>query len=108
MWVAVARGDEIDEEDVIEVEAGGRLLCVYRTEAGYFASDAICTHEHAHLADGFVLGTVIECPKHQGRFDVRDGSVKGAPASVPLCTYSVKIEDGVVHVELPDIDASQT
>jgi 3-phenylpropionate/trans-cinnamate dioxygenase ferredoxin subunit len=101
-WIAVADADEIDEEDVIEVEAGGRVLAVYRIKDGYFASDGICTHEHARLADGFVMGKQIECPKHQGRFDVRTGDVKGPPVSVPLCTYPVKVEDGTIHVDLPE------
>jgi 3-phenylpropionate/trans-cinnamate dioxygenase ferredoxin component len=101
-WVPVARADEIEEEDVIEVEVERRVLCVYRTKDGYFASDGICTHEHAHLADGLVMGNIIECPKHQGRFDVRDGATKGPPASIPLCTYPVKVEDGTVHVDLGD------
>jgi 3-phenylpropionate/trans-cinnamate dioxygenase ferredoxin component len=99
-WVRVADADEIDEEDVVEVEVEGRLLCVYRTKHGYYASDGICTHEHAHLADGFVTGNVIECPKHQGRFDLRDGAPKGSPVSVPLCMHGVKVEDGTVYVEL--------
>jgi 3-phenylpropionate/trans-cinnamate dioxygenase ferredoxin subunit len=99
-WIAVVDADDIDVEDVLEVEVEGRTLCVYRTTDGYFASDGICTHEHAHLADGLVIGNVIECPKHQGRFDVRDGAAKGPPASVPLCTYPVKVQDGTVHVDL--------
>ena len=99
-WIPVADADEIEEEDVIEVEVEGRILAVYRTKDGYFAGDGICTHEHAHLADGFVMGNIIECPKHQGRFDVRDGATKGPPVSVPVRTYPVKVEDGTVHVDL--------
>jgi 3-phenylpropionate/trans-cinnamate dioxygenase ferredoxin component len=99
-WVAVADVEEIEEEDVIEVEVNGRLLAVYRTKEGYFATDGICTHEHAHLADGFVMGNIIECPKHQGRFDVRDGAPKGPPVSVRLCTYALRVEDGTVYVDL--------
>ena len=35
----------------------------------YFATDGLCTHGRAHLSGGFVDGTTIECPKHNGRFD---------------------------------------
>jgi 3-phenylpropionate/trans-cinnamate dioxygenase ferredoxin subunit len=99
-WVVVADADEIEEGDVIEVSVGERLLAIYRTRDGYFASDGICTHQRAHLAEGLVIGHIIECPKHQGRFDLRDGAPKGPPASVPLCTYPVKLADRRVHVAI--------
>jgi len=49
---------------------------------------------------GYFDGDVIECPVHQGRFDVRTGRVLGAPASTPLRTYAVKVVDGDVYVEV--------
>jgi 3-phenylpropionate/trans-cinnamate dioxygenase ferredoxin component len=51
---------------------------------------------------GLVIDDIIECPKHNGRFDYRTGETKGAPACVDLKTYPVKIEDGKVRI---DIDA---
>jgi hypothetical protein len=41
-----------------------------------------------------VIGTVIECPLHQGRFDVRSGEALNAPVCVNLNTCSVKVEGG--------------
>ena len=35
----------------------------------YYATDGLCTHEQVHLADGLVMDNIIECPKHNGRFD---------------------------------------
>jgi 3-phenylpropionate/trans-cinnamate dioxygenase ferredoxin component len=99
-WVAVADAGAIEPEDVIEVSVGEHVLAIYRTSSGYFATDGFCTHERARLAEGLVIGNVIECPKHQGRFDVRDGAAKGPPASVPLCTHPVKIAEGMVHVDI--------
>ena len=45
------------------------------------ATDGICTHGNTHLADGLVKGSIIECPKHNGRFNLADGS----PARAPIC-----------------------
>jgi hypothetical protein len=45
-------------------------------------------------ADGFVSGTIIECPMHNGRFDFTTGEAKGAPACIDLKTYPVRIESG--------------
>ena len=44
------------------------------------------------------MGTIIECPKHNGRFDIRTGEAKGAPVCVDLQTYPVKVEGGRVFV----------
>lgn len=100
-WVPVADADELEQDDVIQVEVGGRTLAVYQVKAGYFASDGICTHEHALLAEGFVFGNIIECPKHQGRFDIRSGACKGAPVSEPLPTYPARVVGGKIEINLP-------
>jgi 3-phenylpropionate/trans-cinnamate dioxygenase ferredoxin component len=75
---------------------------IYRTADGRFsASHGLCTHAQVHLADGFVIGDVIECPKHNGRFDVFSGEAKGAPACVDLAIHPTRITDGRVEVSLP-------
>ena len=73
-WIDVCAAGEIDVEDVIRFDHGGRTFAIYRGPADdYFCTDGLCTHEHAHLADGLVTDHVIECPKHNGRFDYRTG-----------------------------------
>ena len=44
---------------------------------------------------------VIECPKHNGRFDYATGKALGAPAIVDLTTFPVKVENGTVLIEIP-------
>ena len=100
-WVDACAMDDIEEEDVIEVECAGRSVAVYRSPQNTFhATDALCTHERASLADGLVQGDIIECPKHNGRFDYTSGKALGAPVLVDLRTYPVKVEDGTVYVDL--------
>jgi naphthalene 1,2-dioxygenase system ferredoxin subunit len=55
------------------------------------------------LSDGFLEGTHIECPLHQGKFDVCSGKAMCAPLTVDIRTYPVKIENGRVFVDLGDI-----
>jgi 3-phenylpropionate/trans-cinnamate dioxygenase ferredoxin subunit len=43
---------------------------------------------------------IIECPKHNGRFDYRTGKAKGAPVIVDLQTYPVRVQDGAVFIEI--------
>ncbi|WP_026869572.1 MocE family 2Fe-2S type ferredoxin [Inquilinus limosus] len=100
-WIAACGADDIDEEDVIRFDHGGRSFAIYRTEDDrYFATDGLCTHEQVHLADGLVMGTIIECPKHNGRFDFTTGAAKGAPVCIDLRTYPVRVEDGQVYIRL--------
>jgi 3-phenylpropionate/trans-cinnamate dioxygenase ferredoxin subunit len=100
-WVDACGTEDIDAEDVIRFDHRGRTFAIYRTEDDrYFATDGLCTHEQVHLADGLVMGTIIECPKHNGRFDFRTGAAKGAPVCVNLATYPVKVEGGRVFLNL--------
>jgi len=100
-WVDACAADAIDEEDVMRFDHAGRTFAIYRTEDGsYFASDGLCTHEKVHLAGGFVVCGMIECPKHNGRFDVRTGEAKGAPVCVNLVIWPVKVEGGRVLLRI--------
>ncbi len=99
-WLHVCAADEIDDEDVLRFDRDGCTFAIYRTEGGYFATDGFCTHEKQHLADGLVIGRVIECPLHGGRFDMTTGKALSAPVCIDLRTYDVKVEDGQVYLAL--------
>lgn len=100
-WVDACAADEIDAEDIVRFDHDGRTFAIYRSsDDAYFATDGWCTHEKAHLADGLVMDNIIECPKHNGRFDYRTGAAKGAPVCVDLRTYPVKVEGGRVLIDL--------
>jgi 3-phenylpropionate/trans-cinnamate dioxygenase ferredoxin subunit len=100
-WVAACEADEIDEEDVIRFDHAGRTFAIYRSaDDRYFATDGLCTHERVHLADGLVMDEIIECPKHNGRFNYQTGEAKGAPVCIDLKTYPVKLEGGRVLIDL--------
>ena len=94
--------DDVPEDDVIGVEADGKDLALYSVDGQVYATDNICTHGHARLCDGFLEGFEIECPLHQGRFDVRDGKPMCAPVMEAMRTYPVRIEDGRVFVDLSE------
>jgi len=101
-WVDVCATADVDEEDVMRVDHGGRTYAIYHSPDGeWFCTDGLCTHEHVHLAGGLVMDYVIECPKHNGQFDYRTGEAKRAPVCVNLQTYKARTEGGRVLVELP-------
>ena len=100
-WIDVCAAGDIAEEDVLRFDKDGRTFALYRSaDNKYYATDGLCTHEQVHLADGLVMDNIIECPKHNGRFDYRTGAAKGAPVCVDLKTYPVKVEGGRVLLGL--------
>jgi 3-phenylpropionate/trans-cinnamate dioxygenase ferredoxin subunit len=100
-WIEACAVGDIDAEDVMRFDHGGRSFAIYRSpDDRYYATDGLCTHEKVHLADGLVMDHIIECPKHNGRFDYRTGAAKGAPVCVNLATYPVRVEDGKVMIGL--------
>ncbi|OXS54493.1 Rieske family ferredoxin [Cohnella sp. CIP 111063] len=102
IWVEVCDAEDIEEEDVVRFDYGDRTFAVYRTDKGdYYATDGYCTHEKFHLSNGLVMGSVIECPKHNGRFDIPTGAAKRAPVCVDLTTYPVKLDADKVYIRIP-------
>lgn len=75
------------------------VLCRPSTEA-YALVDGLCTHAKTELADGLLIDGCIECPKHNGRFDVFTGEAVRKPVKVPLGTYRVEVVDGRVIADL--------
>jgi 3-phenylpropionate/trans-cinnamate dioxygenase ferredoxin component len=76
-------------------------IAVFHTEDGEFlAIDDTCTHQDASLADGWLEGRTVECPLHASCFDLRTGQPSGPPATRPVRTYPVVVEDGQIRVEV--------
>jgi 3-phenylpropionate/trans-cinnamate dioxygenase ferredoxin component len=99
-WTDVGALDDLDDEDVMRFDHHGKTYAIYRYDERVYASDGLCTHEKIHLADGLVMEHVIECPKHNGRFDIRDGRALGAPVCVNLKTYPARVHDGRIQIQL--------
>ena len=100
-WVDACATEDIDEEDLIRFDHGGRTYAIYHAPEGTFhCTDGLCTHEQVHLADGLVMGHLIECPKHNGQFDYRTGEAKRVPVCVNLGVYPVRVEGGRVLVQV--------
>ncbi|MGO4474958.1 non-heme iron oxygenase ferredoxin subunit [Massilia sp. 2TAF26] len=99
-WLDISALDEVPEDDVLGVDTGGKDVALYKVEGQVYATDNLCTHGHARLCDGFLDGFEIECPLHQGKFDIRNGSPTCQPVTEAVRTYPVRIENGRVFVDL--------
>jgi Na+-transporting NADH:ubiquinone oxidoreductase subunit F len=105
-WLEVGVSALLKSEEVIRFDHQQHTYAIYRSsDAALFATDGICTHGNTHLADGLVKGRLVECPKHNGRFDIADGSAQRAPACVALKTYKVREHDGKIFIDLQSVGA---
>ena len=77
-WHLAGNASDFEDEDVEQLKVGALAIAVYRAKGQFYATQDLCTHEHAYLSDGVVIDCIVECPFHQGRFDVRTGKAMGA------------------------------
>ena len=99
-WIDIASKDDVPEDDVMGIDINAKSIALYQVDGEIFATDNICTHGNARLCDGFLEGHEIECPLHQGKFDIRNGKAMCAPLTEDIQIYPVKIEGGRVYVEI--------
>lgn len=99
-WIDVAAEADLFEGAGVAVTPQGCDIAIFKLDDGVFAIDNMCSHGNARLCDGFVEGHTVECPFHQALFDVRDGSVACGPATEPMKSWPVKIENGRVFLNL--------
>ena len=102
-WVDVCAADELDEEDVIGFEHNGTTYAIYRLIGdAYYASDGLCTHERKSLAGGLVIDGCIECPKHNGRFDIVTGKAVRRPVRNDIATYPAERRGDRIFICISD------
>ncbi|MFQ5879576.1 MAG: Rieske (2Fe-2S) protein [Dehalococcoidia bacterium] len=74
-FTRVCGSAEVLEGGLKEVQLGAQELCLARVEGKLYAVDNRCPHLKARLSNGSLAGTVLTCPWHGSRFDLRDGLV---------------------------------
>jgi len=99
-WVDALSADELPTDDVIGVMIAGRDIALYTVGDAVYATDNTCTHGQARLCDGFLDGHEIECPLHQGKFDVRNGKPTCEPVTEALRSYPVKVDGRRVYLQI--------
>jgi MocE subfamily Rieske [2Fe-2S] domain protein len=100
-WVEVCADAALGKPDVIRFDHARKTFAIYRDGYGsIFATDGICTHGNTHLGDGLVIGDTIECPKHNGRFKLADGSPARAPVCRGLATFPVENRQGKLFLNV--------
>lgn len=98
-WVRVASVEELKEQNPLLVVLDNEDVALYRVKDQYFATDDLCSHAEASLAEGDLKGYLIHCPRHGGQFDVRTGEAKHFPAYAPIRTYPVKVDGHDIFID---------
>ncbi len=98
---AVAKTGDLDEDEAMRVTVGRKEIALYNLGGEIYATDDVCTHAYASLADGYIEGDQIECPLHGACFEIKTGKAMTPPANVHLATYPVRIDGDQVMVGVP-------
>ncbi len=97
--VRAGRSSDVPAGEGRVVEAGGRALALFNVDGAYYAIDNSCAHRGGPLGEGELDGTVVTCPWHGWRWDVKSGANANNPA-VKMACFPVSVEAGDVFVEI--------
>ena len=97
-FVKVTKVDELAPGERIVVEVDEHFIAIFNVGGQFYAIADLCTHDDGPLADGEVRGHIIECPRHSGTFDLRNGAALTSPAVKPVPSYTVKVQGNDVLV----------
>ena len=97
-WLNVARLSDLAPDYPTACSVEGHRIALYLVDGAVYGTSNICTHQFALLSDGYHEDGVVECPLHQGRFDVRTGKALCSTLTIDLATYEVDVRGDEVWV----------
>jgi nitrite reductase/ring-hydroxylating ferredoxin subunit len=98
--VALCAAADVEPDTPVRVVRDNVAYAVFSLDGQFYVTQDHCTHGPGSLAEGFVMGTEIECPFHQGRFDIRTGQPTAAPCIDALRTWTVHVIDGQLCIDM--------
>jgi len=102
MKVEVAALDSLPRDRGVRLKVGEERIAMFRIGDDVYAVGDRCSHAEASLGEGDVFGNSVECPRHGAEFDLETGAAQSLPATKPIPTYDVVIENGTVFIALED------
>ena len=100
-WIDVCPEDELPPGGMKRVPFEDVEIGVFNCGGTLFAIEDRCSHDNGVLLDGELdqARCSVECPRHGSVFDLRTGKPLNLPAYVPVDTFPVRVDGGVVQVE---------
>ena len=99
-WIDIAAESELPVGSRKVVVTPYAEIVVFNLDGEYFAIEDVCTHDGGELASGACEGDQIICPRHGARFCIRDGRSLTPPAYENIDTFPIRVENGMVQVDL--------
>ncbi|HSJ85131.1 MAG TPA: bifunctional 3-phenylpropionate/cinnamic acid dioxygenase ferredoxin subunit [Acidimicrobiia bacterium] len=98
MRVEIGAVDTLPRDRGLRVTVGDERIAMFRVGDEVYAIGDRCSHAEASLSEGFLSDREVECPRHGSEFSLETGEALSLPATKPVPTYEVEVEDGVVYV----------
>lgn len=102
MKLEVTQLEELPRDRGVRVTVGEHRIALFRIGDDVYAIGDRCSHAEASLAEGEVFDEAVECPRHGSEFDLHTGAPSSLPATSPVPTYDVAVEDGIVYLTLEE------
>ncbi len=100
--ISAGPADALKPGKTLRIKQPGVAILVANVDGEYYAVDDTCTHEDSSLYLGCLKGERVQCSLHGGMFNVKTGEAVVEPATIPLQTYGVTLDDGELWVILPE------
>ncbi|SAL63446.1 aromatic hydrocarbons catabolism-related dioxygenase [Caballeronia udeis] len=94
---------EVSTDMPVRCERNGVAYAVFVLEDDYFVLSDMCSHGPGSLSQGYVEGCEVECPFHQGRFDIRTGQPTAPPCSQPVRSWTAHVVAGRIEIDPGEI-----
>ncbi len=97
--VALCAAADVKPDTPVRAEIDGEGYAVFVIDGAYYVTQDLCTHGPGSLSEGFVEGCEVECPFHQGRFNIKTGEPTAPPCSEPVRVWTGQVVDGKVCID---------
>lgn len=98
-WIAVTTPEAVASGKFVKVTLAERTYLVANVDGRFYAVEDNCSHEDYPLSFGCLNGAQIKCSLHGSRFSLATGAPLDDPAETPICTYPVRIAEGLVWLD---------
>lgn len=106
-WFNVGCRADFGDDEVFSTNAGGIPIAVYDVDGEVFATHNICTHGLANLSEGYLEDGLIECPLHQGLFNVKTGEAAGAPCVTAVKIFPTRMEEDRILIGISEGEGNE-
>lgn len=90
---------DVSEDLPYRAEVGDMAWAVFQAGDIYYVIADQCTHGPGLMSDGYLDGCDLECPFHQGRFDIRTGVPTSPPCEVPMQVWTPIVQDDAIYID---------